>query len=200
MLIKLHMFSLSVVCTLNTQLKLLPFKRYTVLRRTINGNFILTPTVAWKPDPFVMATDALAISWSGLQGYAFPPFSLVGRCLRKLATEGSTMLLVAPAWPHQSWYPLLLESLIDLPVLLPWSVSLLWDPFGQPHPLLQSHSLPLAGWKVSGKSSLRTEFLHWLQNSYRQRGARERTTHTNLHGCSGEAGVLRGIPIPFQAM
>ena len=45
MLITLHMFSLSVVCTLNTQLKLLPFKRYTVLRRTVNGNFILTPTV-----------------------------------------------------------------------------------------------------------------------------------------------------------
>ena len=45
MLITLHMFSLSVVCTLNTQLKLLPFKRYTVLRRTVNGNFIVTPTV-----------------------------------------------------------------------------------------------------------------------------------------------------------
>ena len=45
MLITLHMFSLSVVCTLNTQLKLLPFKRYTVLRRMVNGNFILTPTV-----------------------------------------------------------------------------------------------------------------------------------------------------------
>ena len=45
MLITLHMFSLSVVCTLNTQLKLLPFNRYTVLRRTVNGNFILTPTV-----------------------------------------------------------------------------------------------------------------------------------------------------------
>ena len=46
MLITLHMFSLSVVCTLNTQLKLLPFKRYTVLSRTVNGNFILTPTVS----------------------------------------------------------------------------------------------------------------------------------------------------------
>ena len=39
------MFSLSVVCTLNTQLKLLPFKRYTVLRQPVNGNFNLTPTV-----------------------------------------------------------------------------------------------------------------------------------------------------------
>ena len=48
MLITLHMFSLSVVCTLNTQLKLLPFKRYTVLRRTVNGNFVLTPTVLYN--------------------------------------------------------------------------------------------------------------------------------------------------------
>ena len=40
------MFSLSVVCTLNTQLKLLLFKRYTVLGRMVNGNFVLTPTVA----------------------------------------------------------------------------------------------------------------------------------------------------------
>ena len=44
MLITLH-----VVCTLNTQLKLLPFKRYTVLRQVlrqpVNGNFNLTPTV-----------------------------------------------------------------------------------------------------------------------------------------------------------
>ena len=45
MLITLHMFSLSVVCTLNTQLKILPFKRYTVLRQTVNGNFNLTSTV-----------------------------------------------------------------------------------------------------------------------------------------------------------
>ena len=45
MLITLHIFSLSVVCTLNTQLKLLPFKRYTVLRQMVKGNFNLTPTV-----------------------------------------------------------------------------------------------------------------------------------------------------------
>ena len=45
MLITLHMFSFYVVCTLNTQLQLLPFKRYTVLRQPVNGNFNLTPTV-----------------------------------------------------------------------------------------------------------------------------------------------------------
>ena len=45
MLITLHMFSLSVVRTPNTQLKLLPFKWCTVLRQTVTGNFNLTPTV-----------------------------------------------------------------------------------------------------------------------------------------------------------
>ena len=40
MLITLHMFSLSVVCTLNT-----PTETIAVLRRMVNGNFILTPTV-----------------------------------------------------------------------------------------------------------------------------------------------------------
>ena len=45
MLIRLHMFSLSVVCTLNTQLKLLRFKWCMVLRQAVNGNFNLTPTV-----------------------------------------------------------------------------------------------------------------------------------------------------------
>ena len=32
------------VCILNTELKLLPFKQYFVLRQMINGNFNLTPT------------------------------------------------------------------------------------------------------------------------------------------------------------
>ena len=53
------MFSLSVVCTLNTQLKLLPFKRYTVLRRTVNGNFILSPTVVIST--LIPKTEALLL-------------------------------------------------------------------------------------------------------------------------------------------
>ena len=51
MLITLHMFSLSVVCTLNTQLKLILFKRCKVLRQTVNGNFNLTPTVVLQTVP-----------------------------------------------------------------------------------------------------------------------------------------------------
>ncbi len=37
---------------------------------------------SWKPDPVAPYTDAFSIDWSKIQGYAFPPFALIGRCLR----------------------------------------------------------------------------------------------------------------------
>ena len=37
--------------------------------------------VSWRPDPEAEATDAFTQDWSQIRGYAFPPFSLVGRCL-----------------------------------------------------------------------------------------------------------------------
>jgi len=36
--------------------------------------------VSWRPDPFAMATDAFEMPWKDQQGYAFPPFALVGKC------------------------------------------------------------------------------------------------------------------------
>ena len=48
--------------------------------------------------------------------YAFPPFCLIGRCLRKVREEKASLVLVAPIWRSQSWYPALLELLIDLPL------------------------------------------------------------------------------------
>ena len=39
---------------------------------------------SFKPDPEAEAVDALAQNWSNLKLYAFPPFILIGRCLRKL--------------------------------------------------------------------------------------------------------------------
>ena len=106
--------------------------------------------VSCRPDPSAMATDAFQVCWTNLDAYAFPPFSLVGRCLQKVRPEQSTLIVVAPVWPAQAWYPLLLELLLQHPVLLPSHPYLLRDPFGQPHPLLMMGQLQLAAWKVSG--------------------------------------------------
>ena len=39
--------------------------------------------VSWRPDPNAIRTDALQLQWDKWIAYAFPPFCLIGRCLRK---------------------------------------------------------------------------------------------------------------------
>ena len=40
--------------------------------------------VAWLPDPTAWHIDAFTISWNSIQGYLFPPFSLLTRCVQKI--------------------------------------------------------------------------------------------------------------------
>ena len=42
---------------------------------------------SWRPDPQSEAVDAFSQDWSKVRGYAFPPFALVGRCLRQLLDQ-----------------------------------------------------------------------------------------------------------------
>ena len=82
--------------------------------------------MSWKPDPGAMATDALSQPWSNMKGYAFPPFALIGRCLSKIQREGvKEIILIAPVWPTQPWFALLLSMLFRRPLLLPKQPSLL---------------------------------------------------------------------------
>ena len=84
---------------------------------------------SWHPDPDAQGTDAFKYSWTTLKGYAFPPFCLVGRCLRKvIADKVWRLVVIAPVWPHQVWYPLLLDLLVEPPILLTQSATLLQDP------------------------------------------------------------------------
>ena len=57
------------------------------------------------PDPGAWEVDALSIPWENLLGYAFPPIPLLGKVLRKAREEKATLILVAPMWPAQAWYP-----------------------------------------------------------------------------------------------
>ena len=40
--------------------------------------------MSWKPDPLSSAPDAFTQNWGNLFSYAFPPFSLIGRTLKKV--------------------------------------------------------------------------------------------------------------------
>ena len=120
--------------------------------------------VSWRPDPFAIGTDALLTTWTRWRGYAFPPFALINKVLRKVQEERSTILLIAPVWESQSWYPALLSLLVNYPTLLPVHQNLIADPFGQPHPLLLTGQLRLAAWTLSGEVTQQQEFQQKLHN------------------------------------
>ncbi|XP_068692889.1 uncharacterized protein [Montipora foliosa] len=75
--------------------------------------------VSWKPDPGAGFIDAFSSTWGKQLFYAFPPFSLIARCLQKIQTDSAEGFMIVPMWPTQSWYPKLLHVLVDVPRVLP---------------------------------------------------------------------------------
>ena len=155
--------------------------------------------VSWRPDPYAIATDAFQIAWHSTHGYAFPPFSLVGKCLQKIHREEATVVMVAPVWSTQPWYPMLLESLIDIPILLTMHPDMLSNPFNERHPLMVHNKLQLAAWKLSGSNTELREFQRKLQSSLSRGGAKGPMWPTSQHGTNGVAGVVNNKLIPFHA-
>ena len=64
--------------------------------------------VSWHPEP---GCYAVVFLWTPFKCYAFPPFCLIPRVLEKMEREYvDQFLLIAPVWPMQTWFPLLLRT------------------------------------------------------------------------------------------
>ena len=54
---------------------------------------------SWKPDPNSLGTDALQQKWYHKSRYAFPPFALIRKVLKKVEEEKvPSIIIVAPTW------------------------------------------------------------------------------------------------------
>ena len=135
----------------------------------------------------------------GGESLRLSPFQLISKCLKKISLEGTTLLLVCPVWPAQAWYPHLLQLLTSNPVLLPIHSDLLLDPLGNRHPLIVNNSLPLAGWRVSGNTSLQRAYQK-LQIFSSLPNADQQMLSTSPVGLSGVAGVANDRLIPFDQL
>ena len=159
-----------------------------------------TPTYySWKQDPQAAGSDAFLWPWNG-KCYAFPPFCLIGRCLKKIQKEGTELVLIAPAWQGQHWYPVLLNMLMEEPILLPMNVETLQSQTQETHPMLLNNSLHLAAWRLSGKQEKALDFQS-MQRSYSPKGgARALEQLTMRPGIAGQAGVINGKLIQFKPL
>ena len=146
--------------------------------------------MSWKPDPGAVATDALSQEWTSIRGYAFPPFSLIGRCLTKVRQERvPELVLIAPVWPTQPWFPVLFSMAIRRPILIPVSGDLLINHRGDSHPLIVQGSLSLATWLVSGNLSQQKEFQKQHPGSFLHLGERTLSGLTRPAGNGGKNRV-----------
>ena len=92
---------------------------------------------SWILSRHAFALDALSVAWENMYAYAFPPIQLIHRVLCHMKQYQCTVILIAPCWPCQQWFPILLSLLIANPVRLPCSPDLLSQSQGevlQPEP------------------------------------------------------------------
>ena len=95
--------------------------------------------VSYKADPEAYAVDAFSLLWTDIDFYAFPPFSLILKILRKIQKDKARGILIVPDWQTQVWWPLLVRMMEREPVKLPSKVTLLQLPA---HPLRVHPLLP----------------------------------------------------------
>jgi hypothetical protein len=152
------------------------------------------------PDPKALAVNALAVSWDGMNAYAFPPTPLIQAVLNKVMTDKVHLCLIAPCWPSQAWFPTLLRVVdrppqeaprVGSPPLSPLRASLPQLPF-----FLQATRL-----ETIGASSEQRNFLRTLSvASPLLRGGEPLLTHISQSGLPTRLGVgkreyIRSFPL-----
>jgi ribonuclease HI len=120
---------------------------------------------SWKPDPYATYIDAFTIIWTKFNlCYIFPPFRLLGQCLQKIQKENARAIIIAPVWPTQPWFAVLMKLIVRNPVILPHQ-NLLYLPHQNEvqHPLQKT--LIMMACLVSGIPSENKDFLEQLPAS-----------------------------------
>ena len=144
--------------------------------------------VSWKNDPGSSECDAMEISWSKFDKiYAFPPFSMLPVVLQKMEQEEiDEMVVILPLWTTQSWWPVVMKSLVDHPILLPaLGGKILQHPQmpGEQHPMIVKTKILAC--KLSGKGWKTKAFRANLQKSLSNHGGKapdKRITHITKNG------------------
>ena len=157
----------------------------------------LLPTYAsWEPDPGASYTDAMTLDWAPLKGYVSPRFGLIAPVLKKVSQDKADLVLVAPVWQAQPWWPVLLNLLTKKPVMIPNSKYLLRDPANpfRIHPMYPR--LHLAVFHVSG-NNIKQVFQRTLPKYSSQPLVPPHIRHTSQSGGNG-TGVVNRKLIQFQ--
>lgn len=151
----------------------------------------LTNYVSYSPDSQAYAIDALTLDWSLFElSYAFPPFSILGQCLKKIMEDGAEVLLIAPLWTTQTWFPILLSMISDHSYILPKSQDILF----LPQDLSRKHHLQkmrLGVFRLSGNPLSAREYQKNLLTLSQTHGEIQQESNIGVISSSGCNFVLQ---------
>ena len=138
-------------------------------------------------------------NWNmGLQ-HAFPSFSMISRVLLRIRQECVPLLiLIAPVWSTQSWYPKLLNLCVKEPVLLPQGKEIAISPKSIVHSLMVENSSTITARLVSRKLFLVTEFQETLLTLSQIPHEKANSLIMRHPGENGLTGVLNETLILFR--
>ena len=116
--------------------------------------------------------------------------------IRKVQADQATVVLITPLWHTQSWFPVLMNLLVDYPLLLPKMEGVM-----RPSPNcdcpIQGLPPQLVAWRVSGRDSEQKRFQTRLSNSSCPPGETKPIQTTTQCGKLGSPGVQQQVFIPF---
>ena len=123
--------------------------------------------------------------------YANPPWCLLGRVLAKFQQHHSVeLLLIAPVWPSQPWYPVLVDLLIDFPCLILQCEDMMINIGNGDLPKVTPQ---LAAWHISNIATLQRRFQNQLQISSWHNGGRNLAVHMTQYPVAGPVSEVANI-------
>ena len=153
---------------------------------------------SWHPDSNAIAIDAFSISWSELNFYAFPPFSLIGAAIAKVRKEKCLGIMIILWWKTQFWFPMMISLLKIFPILLPPHILPLPSKRSAKHPHYPEMK-PLVV-HLSGKASETQIFKEKLRMLSQIRGEQPPEIRTNQFSGDGLLMQVQGTSIPVLQM
>ena len=133
---------------------------------------------SWHHDFDAAGVDSLHHPWLWQATiYAYPPVFLITRLLQKVLHDSTfDLILIAPLWPSQSWWPTLMSLLTEIPLVLPHRPWITRDPSGT---ATWRHAWPLVAFRLSGDMLyVRSQRWKFRSKSYIQRAMRALSSDT----------------------
>lgn len=141
--------------------------------------------------------NSFTLCWFNFCPSIFPPVRFIGRVLNKILSDKvEKAILIVPLWKTQSWFPLLISSLISIPARLPRHKDLLVMPHtGENHPLIKKMSLIAC--IVSGNISKIKDFRNMNLMSSTLHSDISQLNNISIVGENGFIGAVNGKLIPI---